>query len=49
MIGGVPTPTNTVYERPSEEGVGHMTVENVDYDSEIPEIFFSTLQLTKAR
>ena len=48
-VGGIPTPVETTYERPSEEAVAYMTVETVDYASRIPEIFFSTLQLTKAR
>jgi len=48
-IGGVPTPVETVYTRPDEAGAAYMTVESVDYASPIPEIFFSTLQLTKNR
>lgn len=48
-VSGIPTPVETVYEKPADAGVAHMTVESVDYESEIPPIFFSTLQLTKVR
>jgi hypothetical protein len=47
-MGGIPTPAETRYERPLDQTVVHMRVEWVDYQSPIPEIFFSTLQLTKA-
>jgi len=47
-MGGIPTPSETRYERPLDESVVHMRVKRVDYQSPIPEIFFSTLQLTKA-
>jgi hypothetical protein len=48
VIDGIPTPTETIYERPREGTVVTLTVDDVDYHSPIPEIFFSTLQLTKA-
>jgi hypothetical protein len=48
-IQGVPTPVETIYERPLEGVSAYMTVKHVDYESPIPEIFFSTLQLMKAR
>lgn len=46
---GVTTPMETVYERPQDGQTVRMLVLAVDYEAEIPEVFFSTLQLTKAR
>lgn len=48
-LGGVPTPIETIYQRPEDGVVARMTVVSVDYESPIPEVFFSTLQLTKDR
>jgi hypothetical protein len=48
-VGGVPTPVETVYQRPEDGVEAHMTVVSIDYEAPIPEVFFSTLQLTKGR
>jgi len=44
-VQGVATPVRMLFERPEEHERVRMSVESVDYEAQIPETFFSTLQM----
>lgn len=48
-IQGIPTPVRSVFERPLENEVVTLIVDNVDYEASIPQHYFSTLELIKER
>jgi hypothetical protein len=49
LIQGVPTPTRSSFEREARQETVRMTVEHIDYEATIPEVYFSTFSLVENR